>query len=188
MILAVLILLFFAYSIGIFFVDDWFILACLAGFQFLLMVIGMLAGRVNFFKALRNLVYLSPIIFLTGLFNYFFTDLETAAMVATRVALMCHMTYVFASLIPILKFAQGLSTLFVLLRIFGVNHRDLGITVAVSITFIPIVLSQYHQIKQAINARGRRKNTFVITMQIFMYRILYRASILGQTLDAKGYE
>jgi len=176
MIFAILILLFFAYSIGIFFVDSWIVLAYLAGFQLVLMIMLL----VNPLKALRNLVYLFPVVLLTGLFNYFFTDLETAAMVATRLALMCHMTYIFATSISALNFAKGMGII--------LFNRDAGIVVAVAIAFVPTILREYIQIKQSMNVRGRRRGTFTISMQIFMYRMLYRSANLAQTLDAKAYK
>jgi len=182
MIWAILVLGFISYSIWIFFISSWWVLLGLVVFQIVLMIVCW----VNVLHAVRSLLLLSPVIFLTGLFNYFFTDLETAAMVATRLAIMCNMTYIFASTVPIMKFVTGMKILFTPIRIFGVNPRDIAVTIAVAVTFIPISLSEFKRIRDGIRARSG-KPRFGLISKIFVYKILYRASCVGATLEAKGY-
>ena len=174
MIWTILFLSFVAYSIGIFFIPWWSVLGAVAGFQ----VILMLVLRVNLLRMARSMLLFSPVIIMTALFNYFFMELNDVLLISARLALVCHMTFIFASSVPMLKFIRGLQNLL---------GRRIAITAAIAITFIPIVFSEYRRIKQAMNAKGCKRN-FRMTIRIFMFNIVYRASVLSLTLEAKAFK
>lgn len=174
MIWTILILLFVTYSVGIFFIPWWIALGIVAFVQIVL----MFALRVRLLKICKSLLLFSPVIVTTALFNYFFMDWNDVLLISARLFLVSHMTFIFATTMPKLKFIRGLQNLF---------GRRIAITAAVALTFIPVVLSECTRIKQAMNAKGCRRN-LRITTRIFMYNIVYRASVLSLTLDAKGYQ
>ena len=180
---AVLVFLFLVYSVGIFFVGCWWVLLGVAGGQLLLMIILC----INPTKAIRAFLWFLPVIITTGLFNWIFLGWEEILMISTRLALVGNMTFIFSSKVPVLKFARGVSILLVPLKIFRVNPRDVAVMVAVAITFVPVVRVEYNRIREGMRARGK-KRSLKIALGVFMYRILYRASVLGNTLEAKGYK
>jgi len=182
MIWAFLILLFAAYSIGVFFIPWWIVLGSLGGAQLLLMLI----LRVNFKKAFLSFIYFLPFIAITAGFHLLFDDWHNAAIMSVRLLLVWNATVIFSQKVPILKFAHGLKILLCPLIIFRINPRDIAVMIAVAVTFIPITISEFKQIRNAMNAKGRKRGILIV-LKIFMYKILYRAGQLSLTLEAKGY-
>ena len=171
------------YSMGIFFITAWEILLWILTAHIAL----ILVLRINPIKLFRNIIMVSPFIIFTGLINWAFSDFENALMIMARIFLLCNMTFIFSQTVPLLKFARGLSILLLPLKIFRINTRNIAVTISVAITFVPILRSEYRGIRQGMNARGKKKRGIGIATRIFGFRILYRASILSNTLDAKGY-
>ncbi|MCL2570709.1 MAG: energy-coupling factor transporter transmembrane protein EcfT [Firmicutes bacterium] len=183
MIWAILVFLFIAYSIGVFFISNWYIFAGIAAFHLLLMII----LRVNILRAFLNLLIISPFIIFTGLFNWLFSDLENALLMTTRLVIVCNMTFIFATKIQIMKFVRGLGILLYPLRLIKVNTRHISVTVAIAITYIPIILDEHRRIKHAMHAKAKRRG-IRLWWQIFMYKILYKAASMSRTLESKGYK
>ena len=179
MIWAVLILGFFAFSVGVFFVSCWWVLLGIFVAQILLIVV----LRINVCRAVRSVLMFLPFIGLAFGLNLIFGTLENSLLMAARLGLMCNMTFVFMSAVPMLGFVRGL-------RVFC--GRRVAVTVAVAIAFVPLLRDEYRKIKDAMNARGKRRGflgfgALGLTFQIVMYKVLYRAGNLAQTLDAKGF-
>ena len=187
MIWATLVFLFLCYSVGIFFITWWYVLAGIASAQLILTLIFLLTQKIKLWKTIRAILIFLPVVITTAAFNWLFLEWEQIAMISARLLLVANMTFIFATVIPILKFARGLSILLYPLKLFRVNPRDVAVTIAVAITFIPVVRVEYNRIRDGMRARGR-KRSLKITMSVFMYRILYRSSVLSLTLDAKGYK
>ena len=182
MIWAVLILLFTAYSIGVFFVPWWIVLGALGAIQIIL----MLVLRVNVKKAIISLVYFLPFVVITAGFHLLFGDTHSALIMSARLGLVWHATVIFSQKVPILKFAHGLKILLYPLKIFRINPRDIAVMIAIAVTFIPIIAAEFKQIRGAMNAKGRKRGVLIV-LKVFMYKILYRAGQLSLTLEAKGY-
>jgi len=180
---ALLILSFIAYSIGVFFIESWWALLCLSVLQILL----LLTLRINSLRALKNFLLILPLIVLTFVLNFWFVDLNTALLFSVRLLLISNMGFIFATKIPILKFVRGLEILMLPLRVFRVNTRSIAVTMAIAITFVPIVFDEYKKVREAMHAKGTRPK-LILTSKIFMYKILYSSSTLSHTLHAKGYQ
>jgi len=185
MIWAILVLLFSAYSVGVFFVHSWWVLLGLAGLNILLMVVLL----INPVRAVRSLILFSPLIFLSALFNYLWADLDTAAIFAARLTLVTNMTFIFASRVPMLKFAVGLQICLSPLGLVKINTRNVALTIAIAVSFIPILRDEARTIRHAMRAKARRRGMGNLTLffKIIMYKVLYRAGSLAMTLDAKGH-
>ncbi|MCL2587227.1 MAG: energy-coupling factor transporter transmembrane protein EcfT [Firmicutes bacterium] len=174
MIFAILILLFFAFSIGVFFISNWWILLGIAGIQ----VLAIFVLRVSVFKAIRSLLLALPFVLMLFGFNMIWLDLEHSASMAARLLIMCNMTFIFMTAVTFLGFIKGL-------RFF--MGRRIAVMIAVGVAFIPLLRDEYLKIRQAMNAKGKRKS-LRITFQVVMYKVLYRAGQLSQTLEAKGFK
>jgi len=179
---AIVIALFIAYSIGIFFVSWWWVILGCAVTQVLLMVV----ARCNLWRAVKSMSYALPFIALTFAFNYWFSGLDEALLFSARLALVVHLTFIFSQKLSVLQFARGIEVLLWPLRVFKLNTRHVSLVMAISVSFIPVLRDQYIDIRQAMNARGKRRGLSLF-MRLFMFKIVYRASVLALTLEAKGY-
>jgi len=178
----VLLLLFICYSIGVFFISDWTILFVLGGFHLFL----MLVLRISLWYMCKGFLLMAPFILVTGAMNLLFADLDVTLLIGYRLLLVSNMTMIFGYHVKVLQLATGIRGLLWPLKIFGLNTRDIGVTVAVGVTFIPIIFDEYKRLRETIRSRGARPR-IGLTMKLFSYKILYRASILSNTLEAKGY-
>lgn len=163
-----------AYSMGIFWITSWAVL-----YWIMIAHVALIAIlRISPWKLLKNTLFVIPFIAFTGLINWAFADLESSLLIMARIFLLCNMTFIFSQAVTIMNFVRGL-------RVF--LGRNIAVTTAVAITFIPILNREYRRIREGINARGRKRG-FRIATRIFAFRILYRASVLSDTLEAKGYK
>jgi len=194
---ALLILLFFAFSIGIFFVPIWWVLASVFVWQ----VVFILVFKLNLMKALRGLLVFLPFAVLIFLFLWWAGDsgtwelgreppidpaIEGALMTTAQMFLVVLGTFIFTSTVTIVNFVFGLTKLLTPFRWVGLNARDIAVTIAIAVSFIPILLDEYTKISQALNAKGKRRGLKLAT-QVIIYKVLFRAGSLSETLDAKGY-
>jgi len=179
---ALIVFAFIAYSIGIFFIPWWWVIMGLACAQVLL----MLLTRCNIWRAVKSMLYALPFIALTFAFNYWLLDLNDSLLFAARLGLVVHLTFILSQKLSVLNFARGIEVLLWPLRIFRLNTRHVSLVMAIAVSFIPVLRDQYIDIRAAMNARGRRRGLSLF-MRLFMFKIIYRASVLALTLEAKGY-
>ena len=84
-------ILFLICTIGVFFINSYIILASIAIFNLILMII----IKVNINNAINNLVKLLPFILFTFFINILFADLKFAMLIGVRLILVCNLSYIF---------------------------------------------------------------------------------------------
>ena len=175
---------FFFYTTGIFFIDDYLWFAGIAIFNLFLILI----LRKNIIRVFRNLLLFMPFVALTVLFNFLLNGWESALLVATRLTLVCNFTYIFVTSIGGIRFARGVESILFPLKLFRVKTRNISLIIAVALTFIPVIFRETKVIREGMHARGLRRPKLGLFFSIISYKILYRASTLSDTLNAKGYQ
>jgi len=174
---------FFVYTTGLFFMpNEWLPYAAL--FNFLLIIF----LRKNPLLVLRNLLIFVPFIGVMLLFSINSLTLESALFLTARLLLACNFTYVFGTSIGALRFARGVEVLLFPLKIFRVKTRNISLIIAVAITFIPVMAREATAIRDGMSAKGMRRAKISLMLSILSYKVLYRASMLSDTLNAKGYQ
>ncbi len=182
-------LILLAYTIIIFFISNYWTLGIIA----ICNIVLMLLLKVPKLKALKNLFFLSFFIIFTSVINYFLVDLNTALLIAIRLALVCNFTYIYKHISSTMELAKAIETVCFPLKIIGINPIDISLIVSIAITFIPILSNELTQTKYALKAKGvNKKNTSIIKrlqyiLKPIMYSIFKRTGELEWALKAKGY-
>jgi len=172
-----------AFSVGVFFVSNLIIFAGI----FAILLVLLLMFELKFPKLLRLLLLLLPIISISLAFNYLINrDLDLIILVLLRLYAISIASFVYANTVTTMKFITGLMFLLQPLRLLRIKIRDIAVTIAIAIAFIPVLRKEYIRIRQGMHAKGRRFG-LRLTLGILLYKVLYRASNLSLTLDAKGY-
>ena len=174
---------FFVYSTGLFFISyEWLPYAAL--FNFLLVVFLRKSPRL----VLKNLLLFLPFIGILLLFSFPTLTWQSALILTARFLLAANFTYVYGTAIGALRFAKGIEILLSPLRLVRVKTRNISLIVAVAMTFIPVILREITATREGMNAKGQRKAKWSMLFSLVSYKILYRASVLSDTLNAKGHQ
>ena len=175
MIYAVGILSLMAFSIGVFFISNFIALGAI-GFAFLIVII---VSRKCFARLIKISVLVLPFMALNFLFNWLVNrDLYAAVIMVSQVYLVVMAGVIFTRWVGAMQFAKGL--------FFLTRSRNIAVTVAVAVAFLPVLRAEYLQIRQSMRAKGRRRGVRIV-FRVILFKILFRAANLSLTLDSKGF-
>lgn len=183
-------ILFITYIIGIFFINNLYILAS----AILLNILLMIFAKVNIQKAIVNLFKLLPFILFTSLINFFVIDLGSAILITVRLIIICNISYVFSKTITYLEFANVIETIFYPLKIFKIDPKDVGLIVTIALSFMPIMKDELLQMKNNLKVKGIRLTKINLIKNIglifkpFFVSVLQRINEIEMSLKAKGYQ
>lgn len=178
--------LFLTYLIVIFWIKNWGIFLLLFLFNYGWMKISSISIK-SFFKNLR---FLLPFVFFTGLLNSILENLETGGLMMIRLLLAYVATYSFSKSMTTVEFAKVIENLMVPLRIFNINHKNIGIMISISLCVIPILKSELEQKRYALKAKGLQLkwNNMLMIIKPLLISILRRTNEMEKSLRARGYE
>lgn len=179
-------IIFIVYTISIFFVSDFILLAVLFLLNFLIAII----LKVNLKNMLYNLKILLPFIIFTSIINVIFDSLVVGILMATRIIICYNVTYVFSKTMTSSELANTIKNLCCPLKLFKINTENIGLMVSISICMIPVLKSELYSVIQAIKSKGKimKINSIAVTMKPILISILKRTNEIEKTLIAKGYE
>ena len=188
-------ILFIAYIIGIFFINNYYILASAVLFNILLMfVLKFILKKIEIKKTLINLLKLLPFILFTSLINILVVDLESAILITVRLIIVCNISYIFSKTITYLEFANVIEKIFYPLKVFKIDPKDIGLIVTIALSFMPIMKDELFQMKNNLKVKGIRltkinlvKNMGLIFKPFFV-SVLQRINEIEMSLQAKGYQ
>ncbi len=192
MLAAFLTITFIGYSIGLFWLHDWQILAML--FLANLVILVALGRYHDWRKHSKFLLRSCCFVGFVVICNLLCRELEFALLVGARLFLALLATYSFSCALSPQAFAQGLAYLFVPLRLFGVNMADLAVTITIALSFIPLLSREAQTTRQALRAKGFEFNLYNAIHQPQIYVTTYFDSVFDQveiierTLRSKSYE
>ena len=180
---------FLVYTICLFWVQDFTILAVITIFQIIL----MLLCRLSTTQALKSIFKLLPFILFTVIINALAMDIIDAILIGIRLMLVCNITYIYGKTTTAMQIAKAITSILLPLKLFGVNTNNIGIMVSIAITFIPIIKQEIQNIKYSLKSKGfdmRLGNTIkhinYIMVPLF-YSLLKKVREIEEALKAKAY-
>ena len=141
-------LVFLIYVILIFFIKNNTALIVAASINMLL----ILLLKINFKKLINSIIKISVFIIFTVIINIFIVDINYALLMGLRLILVCIITYIFSSIISYLEFATVIENISYPLKIIGIDPKEIGILVSISIAFIPILKEELRPNKKCFNS------------------------------------
>ena len=186
----IIFILFLIYTISIFFIDNYVLLAIILGINLVITVV----CKINFKSQIKNILKLLPFILFTGLINLIFADLKFAILLSIRLILVCNISYIYSKTISYMEFAELIEKIVYPHKIFKINPKDVSLMVTIALSFIPIMKDEIRQIKNVLNAKGiYPSNTNLIKnasliFKPFFISILQRTNEIEMSLKAKGYQ
>lgn len=182
--------LFLIYVIGIFFINGYIVIGCVAIFNILL----MLVLKINMKKAIINLAKILPFILLTSVINLILINLESAILITVRLILVCNISYIFSKTITYIEFAYVIEKLFWPLKVFKVNPKDISLMITIALSFMPIMKDELLQMKNVLKVKGisTTKINLIKNMNLifkpFFVSVLQRINEIECSLKSKGYQ
>lgn len=182
-------ILFLIYTIGIFFVKEYYIFAILA----LLNIILIFILKENIKDAFIAILKILPFIIFTSCINMIIGGVNHGLLIGIRLILVCNMTYIFAKKMTSRKLQYVIETTLKPLKIVKVNPREISIIVCIALAFIPIVQNAITELKYSLRAKGFnmttkniiRKPNYILAPLISS--IIKRIGDIENSLISKGY-
>ncbi len=179
-------IIFIVYTIAIFFISDFILLAVLFLLNFLIAVI----LKINLKNMLYNLKILLPFIIFTSGINIVFDSLIAGILIGVRILICYNVTYVFSKTMTSSELANAIKSLCFPLKLFKINTENIGLMVSISICMIPVLKSEIYSVIQAMKSKGKiiKINGIAVAMKPILISILRRTNEIEKTLIARGYE
>ncbi len=170
-------------GMGLFFVQNWFILLGVVGLVMTLMAIAHLPGR-SIWQQLRPLVVIVlAIVVLHGVL----TSWQVGLAIALRLLALVGLAIVVSSTTKVSDMLALLERWLSPLRHMGINPGQVSLVIAIAIRFIPVLLEQLQAIQEAQQARGCDRHPVRLLVPLLI-RMLYLARDLTDALEARGYD
>lgn len=183
-------ILFLIYTVGIFFIENYIVLASIAIFNLLIMII----IKINIKHAVNNLIKLLPFILFTAVVNILFADLQFAILIGVRLILVCNLSYIFSKTITYTEFGEVIEKLMYPFKIFGINPKEIGLVITIALSFMPIMKSEFEQMRNVLKVKGIKPTNFNLLKNLslifkpFFISVLQRVNEVEMSLKAKGWQ
>lgn len=190
MINMLILILFFAINILLFFVENTIILLT----TFFIELEILLYLRLNFRKCYSFLVKNMAFIIFIFVCNLLYSDIVSSFFVSFKLFLALNLTFIVSNLLLPCDFSEGFYYLFYPLKWVGVNAKNLSFIIAIALAFIPILSDEARNIKKALLTKGFDFNFKNIMTRPHIYLITYlnglfdRIDELEKSLLMKGYQ
>ena len=167
--------LFLIYTIGIFFIKEYYIL------------------KESIKNAFMAVLKIMPFILFISCINMLTSGLSYGILIGIRLILVCNITYIFTRKMTSHKLQYVIETKLKPLKTVKVNPRDISIIVCIAIAFIPIVQNAIIELKYSLRSKGfdiRAKNiikkpNYILTPLITA--IIKRIGDIEDSLISRGY-
>lgn len=139
--------------------------------------------------AIGNIVKLLPFILLTVVINCILANYQYAILVAIKLILVCNITFVYAKTTTVRNIASTIKNLCMPLKLFKVNLEDIELLVCISLSMIPILKTEYSELKEACLAKGiaiKVSNMKPILTKL-MVSVMKRVNYIEESMIEKGY-
>ncbi|MCI5714183.1 MAG: energy-coupling factor transporter transmembrane protein EcfT [Firmicutes bacterium] len=184
-----IILIFIAFSIATFLINNVWVLLGLTTSNILLHFI----FKISPVKALKNLLKILMFVLIIFLFNLIFDSVVASLIVAWKIIIVANGAFIFSYKINATKLAQGFNQLFYPLKLFKVNTNNLSLMIVIAINFIPILTNEAYNLKLTLKARNVNLNLKTLFTQshklfvMFFANIFKRVDELELVLRARNY-
>ncbi|MFE3758604.1 energy-coupling factor transporter transmembrane component T family protein [Nocardia tengchongensis] len=153
----------------------------------LVVVLGLYAiARIPWRATGRQVLGLTPFLALIVLAQLIFTDTRTAILVGERLLTLVLLANLVTLTTRTSAMVETIERALTPLRPLGVRPERVGLLVAMTIRFIPVIREQAELVRDAQRARGIERSTvFLVPLLI---RTLRMADGVGEALDARGLD
>ncbi|MEV0467664.1 energy-coupling factor transporter transmembrane protein EcfT [Nocardia tengchongensis] len=153
----------------------------------LVVVLGLYAiARIPWRATGRQVLGLTPFLALIVLAQLIFTDARTAILVGERLLTLVLLANLVTLTTRTSAMVETIERALTPLRPLGVRPERVGLLVAMTIRFIPVIREQAELVRAAQRARGIERSTvFLVPLLI---RTLRMADGVGEALDARGLD
>ncbi len=186
----VFILFFIAYSLTAFLVQNLWVLLGFTMFNILLMI----CFKISILKILKSFNRAFWFALFVFLFNLIFDSVLNSLVIAWRILIVFNFSFIFSKAMPPAKMAVAFGQLFLPLKIFKVNTKNLSLMFVIIFNFIEIFSEDLKTLKNSLKARNFRftpmnliKQGHVILLMFFA-NLFKRVDSLEASLIARGYE
>ncbi|MEV6769949.1 energy-coupling factor transporter transmembrane protein EcfT [Nocardia sp. NPDC051030] len=153
----------------------------------LALVLGLYAlARIPWRTTARQVLALIPVLALIMFAQILFTDRETALLVGERLLTLVLLANLVTLTTRTTAMIETIERALTPLKPLGVRPDRVGLLIAMTIRFIPVIRAQADLVRSAQRARGIERSTvFLIPLLI---RTLRMADGVGEALDARGLD
>lgn len=176
---------FVIYASLIFFINS----SVLLGIILLINILTMVICKIKPSTAIGNIVRFLPFILLTVVINCVLANYQYAILVAIKLILVCNITFVYAKTTTVRNIASTIKNLCMPLKLFKVNLEDIELLVCISLSMIPILKTEYSELKEACLAKGiaiKVSNMKPILTKL-MVSVMKRVNYIEESMIEKGY-
>lgn len=183
----ILLILFIAFTVIVFLINNLYCLASLLGITLLLYAF----YRIPIKKIISYNMQLAVFfIFFTVLVSVICNNFDNMLEMILQLFLICNATYLFRYIVPTVAFIDAVEKLLCPLKLFKVNTRDIGIMLNIAITFIPVFTEEITQIQNSLVQKGIKRNSiksFKYTFKVLIPLLFKRTNEIDYSLRAKCY-
>lgn len=182
-------IVFLVYTTAIFFIENYNLLAIV----FVINIILMSILKVSYKKTLFFIAKILPFIIFTGIVNFLLGGIKNCVIISLKLILVCQITYIFSEKMTPKKIQFAVEKILIPLKVFKINTKEIGIIVAIAISFIPIIQKEVQNLKYSLIAKGFRinfRNFLKKPSLIFVpliTSIIRRTNEIEESLVSKGY-
>ncbi len=189
MIYFIILLFFFIYSFGLFFIDHIYFLDLILIFNFIISFIVGISLKKHGKFLLKNILFISFII----ICNILFSDVVSSFKVGFRLFLAIDYTYIMGYYFNPTRIRIAFHYMVYPLKLWKVDIDSLTLVIAISLAFIPILIDEAGMIRLSLKSRGVdfkiysliiRPHIYVIT---FLNNLFDRLDELEKSLIIKAY-
>ncbi len=182
-------ILFLVYTIGIFFIKEYYMLGIVA----LINIILMIVLKENIKNAVITMLKIVPFIIFTSCINMLISGVGFGILIGIRLLLVCNVTYIFAKKMTSHKLQYVIETLLKPLKIIKIDSREISIIVCIGIAFIPIVQNAVVELEYSLKSKGFdpkirnivKKPNYILAPLITS--IIKRIGDIENSLISRGY-
>ncbi len=130
-----------------------------------------------------------PFVIFTFIFNCILDEFIISIFIAIKLIIVCNITIIYSETTSINQVSDTIKLLFTPLKLFKINPNDIKIMVCISLSMIPILKKEIHEIKEACIAKNINFNikNMKIILTKFFFSIITRVNKIEEALIAKGY-
>lgn len=171
-----------AFAVALFVVDQ---LAIVSGALVLALLVGLGAARLPARGLWKQVRPVWPWLVALLAFHLLFTDWHTGTLVVVRLLALVVAAAVVTSTTRVSELVAVVEWLTAPLTVIGVRPARIGLVIAMTLRFIPLIAERAQRIREAQAARGATRMRFGILVPLLI-QVLRLANTLGEALDARG--
>ncbi|WP_409329547.1 energy-coupling factor transporter transmembrane component T family protein [Trujillonella humicola] len=171
-----------ALAVGLFLLDG---LAAAAGTLVAVLLVGLAAARLPWRAVLAQVRPVWPWLVLLFAFHLVVTDWRAGALVVLRLLALVAAAAVVTATTRVTELVAVVEWLARPLAVLGVRPARIGLVIAMTLRFVPLVAERAQRIRDAQAARGAQGFRFQALVPLLV-QVLRMAATLGEALDARG--